>query len=236
MSSKGQNKKLKSISMPRAINVSRKNNYWVVNTKAGPHSKQTAVPLGVVLRDYAGVAATMTDAKHILNKNEVKVNGVIRKDHQFPVGLFDVIAVEKQKLFFRVMFDTKERLILKSMEKESKEKVSKVSKKVMTSKGIQITTTDGRTYYSVKANVGDSVKLALPEAKVTEVIEMKEGNLVYVTKGAHCTETAKIKEIVSGTQRRDELVKLSNGEKEFETTTRNVIVIGKSKPEMGDLQ
>jgi len=235
MSSKGENKKAKAISMPRIVGVSKKNNYWTVKTKAGPHKKETSVPLGIVVRNYSGIVKTMKEAKHILNNNEVKVNGVVRTAHQFPVGLFDVVAIEKQKLFYRMLLDTKERLIVKQIDKESKDKVSKITNKVMTTKGIQITTDDGRTYYGVKANVKDSVKLALPEGKVIEVLEFKSGACVYITKGAHCSEIATIKEIVSATQRRDLLVKLSDGKKEFETTAKNVIVVGKNKPEMQDM-
>jgi len=236
MSRKGENKKSKAISMPTAINVSRKETFWAVKTKAGPHTKQTSVPLGLVLRNYIGLAKTMKEAKKMLNTNEVKVNGVVRSSHQFPVGLFDVIAVEKQKAFFRVMFDNKQRLIVKAMDKESKEKVSKVARKVMTSKGIQVTTADGRTYIGVKANVGDSLKLALPTGKVDEVLEFKTGMLAYVANGSHCAQIATIKEIVSGTQRRDALVKLASGKNEFETIAANVIVIGKTKPEMADVE
>ncbi|MFA6268663.1 MAG: 30S ribosomal protein S4e [archaeon] len=236
MSKKGQNKKAKAISMPKTINVSKKNNFWTVQTKAGPYSKMTSVPLGIVVRNYIGIASTLKEAKKMLNESEVKVNGVVRLDHQFPVGLFDVIAIEKQKLFFRVMLDEKGRLIIKPIEKESKEKVSKITNKTMTSKGIQLTTNDGRTYIGTKANVGDSVKLLLPEGKIESVIELKTGATVYVTNGAHCSQIATITEIVLGTQRRDELVKLSKGKENFETILANVIAIGKSKPEMQDIQ
>jgi small subunit ribosomal protein S4e len=235
MSKKGENKKAKAISMSNTINVSRKNHFWTVQTKAGPYNKKNSVPLGIVIRNYIKLAETMTEAKHLLNKKEVKVNGVVRTTHQFPVGLFDVIAIEKQKLFFRVLLDDKERLTVKALEKESKEKVSKVTKKVMTTKGIQLTTNDGRTFVGEKASVGDSIKIALPEGKAASVIEFKEGSMVYVTKGAHCNEIATIKEIISGTQRRDELVKLSSKEGDFETISANVIVIGKGKAEMQDM-
>jgi len=236
MSKKGENKKAKTISIPNVINISRKNSFWTVKTKAGPHNKQTSVPLGLIVRDYIGAVAKMKDAKKVLNSCEVKVNGVVRVDHQFPVGLFDVIAIDKQKLYYRVMLDSKGRLVLNSLDKESKEKVSKVKNKIMTSKGIQVTMNDGRTFTGIKANVGDSVKISLPEGKAQETIEFKEGALALVTKGAHCSQIATIKGIVEGTARRAKLVKLSAGEKEFETVFDNVIVIGKNKSEMTDVQ
>jgi small subunit ribosomal protein S4e len=235
MSNKGESKQTKSRSMPKQIHVSKKETYWIIHTKSGPHSKSTSMPLGLIVRNFAKIATTLREAKAVLNHGEIKVNGVIRKDHQFPVGLFDVVAIEKQKLFFRVLLDDKERLILKAIDKESKEKVSKVTNKIMTKNGVQITTNDGRTYFGVKANVEDSLKLKLPDGKVEEIIKFEEGAAAYVTKGAHASETATVKGIISGTARRRKLVKLANKNEEFETIAENVFIIGKGKSAMQEM-
>ena len=232
MSRKGENKKTKTISMPKAVNTSRKETSWTVNTKAGPHTKETSVALGIVIRNYAAIVSTMKEAKKILNNGEVKVNGIVRKEHQFPIGLFDVISMVKQKLFYRMVFDTKGRLVLKAIDVDAKEKLSKVTGKVMTSKGIQITTDDARTYFGIKANVGDSLKVTLPEGKVVEVLEFKEGAAAYITKGAHSSEVAKISEIVQGTEKKEKLVKLVGGKDSFETIAQNIHVVGKDKTEV----
>ncbi len=232
MSRKGQNKKTKTISMPKAVNTSRKETAWTVNTKAGPHTKETSVALGIVIRNYTGIVKTMKEAKKILNNSDVKVNGVVRKEHQFPIGLFDVVTMVKQKMFFRMVFDTKGRLVLKAIDAEAKDKLSKVTGKVMTSKGIQLTTDDARTFIGVKANVGDSLKISLPSGKVTEVVQFKEGAVAYITKGAHCAETAKIVAIVEGTEKKEKLVKLAEGKEIFETTAKNIHVVGKDKAEI----
>ena len=63
----------------------------------------------------------------------------------------------------------------------------------MTSKGVQVTMNDGRTFTGIKANVGDSVKISLPEGKAQQTIEFEEGALALVTKGAHCSQIATIK-------------------------------------------
>jgi small subunit ribosomal protein S4e len=236
MSRKGENKKSKAISAPKAVHINRKDNFWSIRTKAGPHTKETSMPLGLVIRDFAKVVSTLKEAKHALQKGEVKVNGKVRRDHQLPVGLFDVVSIEKQKVFLRVVYDAKGRLTVKLSDKDLKEKVSRVVKKVMNSKGVQITTNDGRTFLGIKANVGDSVKLKLPEGKAESVLEYKAGAVAYVTKGAHSAQIATIKEIVEGTARRAQLVKLVSGKTEFETVAENVFVIGKTKSELEDMQ
>ncbi|MCX6804387.1 MAG: hypothetical protein NTY48_07535 [Candidatus Diapherotrites archaeon] len=235
MSTKGESKRTKTRSMPKQIHVSRKETYWTIRGKTGPHSKDNSMPLGIIIRNFTKNASTLREVKAILKRGEVKVNGVIRDDHQFSVGLFDVVAIEKQKTSYRLLFDSKERLVLKKLEKESKEKICKVASKIMTKKGIQITTNDGRVYYGIKANVEDSVKIKLPEGKVEEVIEFKEGAMAYITKGAHCAETAIVKGIVKGTARRAKLVNLANVKEEFETVAKNVFIIGKGKSAVVEL-
>lgn len=232
MSKKGQDKRTKTINMSRVVNTSRKETAWTVTPKPGPHTKETSVALGIVVRNYIKLGKTMSEAKKILSSGEVKINGIVRKEHQFSVGLFDVISVPKQKLFYRMVFDDKGRLIINSVENEPKDKISKVTRKVMTKKGVQLTTNDSRTYVGIKANVGDSLKLSLPEGKVLEVLEFKEGNLAYITKGAHSSQTAKIIAVIKGTGRKEELVKLQKGKEEFETIAKNVYIIGKNKPEV----
>ena len=65
---------------------------------------------------------------------------------------------------------------------------------------------------------------------------MKEGALVYVTKGSHCAQTGNIVEIVPGTARRKKLVRMENKENKFETTAENVIVIGDKAAAIADLK
>ncbi len=235
MAKKGENKKTKSLNAPKAVQIHRKESVWTIRTKAGAHKKENSVALGIILRNFAKIAKNLGEARKILLASEVKVNGRVRKEYQFGVGLFDVISIEKQKVFYRVMIDEKGRVILKEMKKDSNEKLSKVEKKMVTNKGIQLTTNDGITIIGTKANVGDTLKLKLPENKVEEVIPMEAGALVYLTKGVHCSKHGKIKEIIKGTTKREKLVKIEEEGQEYETTAKNVFVIGKDKGALAEL-
>lgn len=235
MSSKGENKRAKSRSMPKQMPVSRKEFYWTIRLAPGPHNKATSMPLGLVLRNFAQVASNLKEVKKILNSGYVKVNGIVRKSHQFPVGLFDVISIDAQKLYYRVILDKKERLFLKQIEKDSNEKVVKVNAKRMTKKGVQLTTNDGRNYFNVRANVGDSLRISLPEGKVLEVIELKKGSVACVIKGANCSKIVVVEEVIEGTSRRKKLVKFTIGGKTFETVVDNIFLIGKDKKNLEDV-
>jgi len=234
MASKGENKKQKSISAPKARHFSRKKNVWAITSKPGPFSKKTSVPLGFVLRDMAGIAQTMKEVKVILNQAAVKVNGKIIKSHQFPVGLFDVVGIEKTKQRFRLVYDAHSRFVLKEMEaKEKLEKISKiVGKGKMKGGRIRLNTAEGFVFIEDKTglNVGDSIRISLPEKKVVSQIIMKKGNIAYVIGGTHIGEIAAVEEITPGTARRPELVELKKGEMSFKTLGKYVLMVGEKEP------
>lgn len=236
MGKKGGNRKTKALVAPKAVNIKRKQKVWTVHTIPGAHKKNVSLPLAIALRELLGIAKTIKEVKAIVNSGEVKVNGIVKKDPRTGLGLFDVVALEKQKLFFRVLFDKKGRLYLKQLKEKSNEKIVKVEHKKMVSKGVQITTDDSRIYFNKEAKVGDSLKLKLPESKIDKIIPMQKGSLVFITKGEHCAETATIEEIIKGTDKREKLVKLKNKNGEFETIPKNVYVVGTGKSELEDIE
>ena len=236
MSKKGQNRKEKAISAPKAVHIKRKQQYWSVKTRPGAHKREASVALAIILRDYTGLAGTIKEVKEMLNNGDVKVNGIVRKDYQFSTGLFDTVDLEKQKMHYRVVLDSKGRLQVKDMKKPSNVKISRIEHKIMTPKGIQVTTNDGLTFLGVKAKVGDSLKIKLPERKVEKVLPLQKDAMIYVLKGLHGSEMGKVKEIIPGTAKREKLVKFMKGKDEYETVARNMIVIGEKESELDELK
>ena len=236
MSSKGEKKKIKALNAPKAVHIHRKENTWTVTTKAGAHKKEASVSLGIAIRNFTGLAKNLKEVKQILNNGDIKVNGRIRKDYQFGVGLFDVISIEKQKAFYRVLVDAKGRIILHEMKKDSNTKLCRVEKKISNSKGIQITTNDGLTIIGNNAKVGDTLKISFPEVKVEEVFAAEKDAVVYITKGVHCSEQGKILEIIPGTANRERLIKIEKKGKEYATTASNIFVVGKGSVAIDELK
>jgi len=236
MSSKGEKKKTKALNAPKAVHIHRKENTWTVRTRAGAHNKEGSVSLGIAIRNFTGLAKTLKEVKKILNNGDIKVNGRVKKDYGFGIGLFDIISIEKQKAFYRVLIDSKGRIILTEMKKDSTEKLSRVEKKSATSKGIQITTNDGITLMGIDAKVGDTLKVKVPENKVEEIFKMEKGAVVYITKGAHCAEQGKITEITPGTASRDKLIKIEKDGKEYATTAKNIFIVGKDKVAIDEIK
>ena len=235
MAKKGEAKKLKALNAPKTAKISRKESTWTVNTNKGPHKKNDSVALLLILRNIIKIGENSKEVQKILNAGEVKVNEKIVKDYSLPIGLLDVVTIDAQKLSFRILFDKKRRVVLKELKEASNEKIVKVTNKVATKKGIILGTNDGRTIKSDKAKVGDSLKISLPEGKVEKVLELKKGALVYITKGAHCSSTGKITEIIQGSISREKLVRIEIEGKEYETIEKNTMVIGDNKAELAEL-
>ena len=59
----------------------------------GPHPGKRAYPLGIVLRDVLKVASTGYEVDRILKAGKVKVDGLIRRDPNFAIGLMDIVEL-----------------------------------------------------------------------------------------------------------------------------------------------
>lgn len=234
MANKGGSNRNKRRALPVARQVLRKTYTWALRPTPGPHSKETVLPLGEIIREKLGLASNRKEIKAILNSGNVLVDGKLRKEAKFPVGLFDVIKLEAEKKQFRVVFDRKGRLQLQEMDaKEAPLKVVKVVRKKMLGKNaVQLTANDGKTFTEKdpKARVGDSLVIELPENKVAEQLELKEGQLVYLMAGNHVGKIATVQKLVPGTMQKKALAELSAKEGDFQTITDNLLVLGNKKP------
>ena len=240
MANRGESKSQKSISAPKARYFLRKKNVFTAKTRAGPHSKKTSVPMSFVLRELLEVASNLKEAKRVLSKGKIKVNGTMRKDARFNVGLFDMLELTPEKKKYRIVLDKKGRLVLKEIDFKSKDfKVSKVtSKRKMKNGKVMATTNDGFTIElgKEKVNVDDSVRISLPSLKIEEVYPLEKGNTVFIIGGTHVGEQSHVESVTHGEIQRKKLVSLKADEKSFQTITKNVLVVGKGKSEIEALE
>ena len=172
---------LKRLAAPRFWTIPRKHGKYVVCPSPGPHPKDFCFPLLIVVRDILGIAEKARDAKKIIKAKEILVDGRIRTDHKFPVGLFDVISIPKIGKNYLIV-PSKKGLELKEIdEKMAKEKLCKIiGKKMVKGNKVQTTMHDGKTFLAEieekdKFNVGDTVKVKLNPEKyeVKEVVKYK---------------------------------------------------------------
>ncbi|MDK2781009.1 MAG: small subunit ribosomal protein S4e [Archaeoglobi archaeon] len=221
----------KRITAPKSWPVPRKEYKWVVKPSPGPHSQETSIPLAVVLRDILKVAHNMREVKKILNEGQIYVDGKVRKNYKFPVGLFDVISIPSIDAHYRVVYDKKGVLRLVETEKPDVKLCKIINKTVVKGGRIQLNLHDGANILGDNSfSTKESILISLPEKNILEKVEYKEGNLALVTGGTHIGELARIKEIriVRGPQ--PNRVLLSKDGEDFETIEDYVFVVGEDEP------
>lgn len=220
-------KKLKRLLAPKFWKVPKKIRKWVVSPRPGPHKKFECIPLQIILRDILKIVDTGKEAKTVIKKGEILVDGRPRKDHAYPVGLFDSVAIPKIKKFYRVVPTEKGLELIEISEEESKLKICRINNKKILKKGrLQLNLHDGRNLL-VEEDVyktGDSLLIELPSQKILQHIKLEEGSLAVVTKGKESGKIVKIKRVEVNK------VICELGGREIEVMKKFVFVVGKEKP------
>ena len=125
------------------------NGKYASRPSAGPHKLRESIPLTVLLKNRLRYALTSNDVVKIVKDKEglIKVDGKIRRDTRYPLGMMDVVSIDKTGEHFRILYDVKGRFQAQKIdEKEAKFKLCKVKRKAMGPTKIPyIVTHDGRT-------------------------------------------------------------------------------------------
>jgi len=223
---------LKRIRAPKFWKISRKERKWTIAPRPGPHKKFECIPLLIIVRDILHLAETGKEAKSIIKKGEILVDGKPRKDFAYPVGLFDVIAIPKIKSFYRVVPTSYGLDLLKIDEKESNLKICKIFNKTTVKKGkIQLNLNDGKNILADgEFKTGGSVLIELPSLKIVEYIPMEKNFIGIVVKGKRSGMMGKIKKLVKGKFGQPAKVICTIGNEEVEILEKYLFVVGKEKP------
>jgi small subunit ribosomal protein S4e len=222
---------LKRVASPRSWPVTRKTSKWIAKPSPGPHSEEYGMPLIVVLRDLLHVADKAKEIKQILHEGKVLVDGKVRKDHHFPVGLFDVVSIPELKASYRVMIgeDAKFKLVPVS---DASAKLLKIVNKTTVSGGrTQLNFHDGTTMIaSNDYHTKDSIVLQVPEKSIAQHLKYEVGSSVVITGGKHAGTFGKIKEIRIIKSTTPNRITISTPAGDFDTVEKYVFVIGKETP------
>jgi small subunit ribosomal protein S4e len=230
---------LKKVASPRSWPIPKKTNIWVTKPKPGPHSLKQAIPLGVIIRDILKLTDNMRETKRVLNEGNILVDGIVRRDHKFPVGIFDVIQAPKLGASYRMLLDPRGRLRLNELDVDEPKKPCKILNKTTVKGGkAQLNLHDGTNILaSNDYKTRDTIILDIPGKSVHKHIKYEPGNLAVVIGGTHSGQLANILEIKTVRSSRHNMVVLSKDDgTQFETIEDYVFVVGTDKPEfnLGD--
>ena len=218
----------KRLSASEKLKIARKGYKWVVKPSPGPHKE--AIPLLVVIRDLLGLVDNAKEGRYVIGAGKILVDGVVRKNYKFPVGLFDVISIPDLDSHYRIVFDDHGRYIPIEIE-DYNVKLYRINNKTVVKGGkIQLNLFDGTNILADNSyKTKDSILLSIPDKEIKDHVKYGVGSLVLVTGGNHVGEIGKIKEIKVVRSSQPNLVEIE-GDYTFTTIEDYVFVIGRDKP------
>lgn len=217
---------------PTFWDIRRKESQFVMRVKPGPHPKNSAYPLGMVLRDAIKVTHTAKESQLILNEGKVKVDGVVRRDPNLAVGLMDVVELANGQAYRLVPKDSELLAPVTAEDAEKAVKLAKITSKVTTKgKKLQYGFHDGKTLITdADMKVGDTCLLELPGAKVKDHIKFEKGSTALIITGENAGKVGKIDDLREGIFSLPTRAFVSFGDKTVELPVEMVMVVGKDKP------
>jgi small subunit ribosomal protein S4e len=229
MGKRGAPKHMKRIVVPTAVPIhDKKGSEWMIKAHPGPHPREMAIPLGVLLRDVLKVARTGREVHRILTNRLVRVDGSVRVEEKFPVGLMDVISFPESKKHYRLLLDSKGRLEPSEIkDAESASKTGKVVKKHTIRKGkINVTLHDGRNLVTDNhVKVGDSVVVSLPKVELKTHLKREKGSKCLIVEGKHAGSIVSLKEIIQRKGGKPSEALVAKGNDEFITVANYLFVV-----------
>lgn len=232
MGKRGGDTRVKRQMAPTFWDIKRKESQFVLKVKPGPHPKDRAYPLGMVLRDVINVASTMHEAQRILTAGKVKVEGIVRRDPNLAVGLMDVIELASGQAYRLV---PKGSVLLTAISIEDAEKNLKLvkitSKTTIKSNRSQYGFHDGKSLVSDQnLKVGDSCIIEIPEVKIKTHIPFEKDATALIISGENAGNIGKIEDIKDGIFSLPKRALVSFGDRSVEIPVEKVIVVGTDKP------
>lgn len=229
----GGDTRVKRQMAPTFWNIRRKKGRFVLRVKPGGHSKRRAYPLGIILRDVLKIANTMHEAERIVNGSKIKVDGIIRRDVNFGVGLMDIVELASIGQAYRFVPKDSRLLVPVSVNDDEKfKKLLKITSKVaIKGSKVQYGFHDGRTVISdQKMRVGDTCVVQLPESKINEHIEFGRGSVVLVTSGENAGGVGKVEDIRDGVFSLPKRALVSFAERSVELPVEIIMTVGSERP------
>ena len=232
MGKKGRDTRMKRQLAPPFWAIKRKEGQFVMRVNPGPHPRNRAYPLGTVLRDVLNVASTAFEAERILKAGKVKVDGMERRDHNFAVGLMDVVELAMGQAFRMV---PKNSALLSPITIDEAEKGLKLvkitSKTIVRGNKIQYGFHDSKTLISDQnLKVGDSCVVSLPETNITNHIPFEKGSTALIITGENAGALGRIEDIKDGIFSLPKRALVSFGDKSVELPVEMVITVGSDRP------
>ena len=244
MGRKGERGHLKRKPAPKMWPIHRKEAVWTVMPKPGPHSISRSLPLALIVRDMLGFAKTAKEAKKIISQGKITVDGKVRRDERFLVGLMDVISILDAKKAYRVLPSGKGLFLHPIGADEAAFKLCRIENKTVVKGGNMyldlhdgasslINVSDSQSLEETVYHTLDVLKLSVPDRELLGYTKLIVGAPAIVIGGKNMGKYGKVTTIEkkSDKKRRNLLVTLKdvNGD-QFQTILDFVFILGDTEP------
>lgn len=229
---------LKRHMMPKTWKISRKEKTYAVCPSPGPHPKKNSIPLLVIVRDILKHAETGDEAKAIIKRGLVSVDGIVRKGHRYPAGFMDSIAIKGTAEHFRIMLGPNGLLLHKIEASDANRKLCIIRKKYTMKGNVQcISLHDGRVLLLGKEKTeykpGETIEIEIPNRNIIGRFKIEKGANAMIISGKNMGIHGKIKEVRDRKFMTEKsTVILESGGKEIETLKEYVMATGSRKEGM----
>jgi len=239
----GGKRHLKALAAPPFWPILRKEYKWVVKPSPGPHPIDRSIPLLLIVRNILGYAETAREARRLIAEGHFKVDGRVRRNYKYPVGLMDVIEIVDTGEYYRVIpVPTKVLGLIRIDRDEARFKLCRIENKTTVKGGhIQLNLHDGRNILirvsDPKKPVEDvyktlgTVQVSIPEQRLLSYIPLREGVIAIISGGRNVGRVGRVISIQRGMRRFRSIVTLEDkyGNR-FQTSLDYVFPIGEDKP------
>jgi len=243
MGRKGGQRHLKRLPAPVLWPIHRKEYRWIVKARPGPHGMNRCLPLLLIVRDMLKLVKMRREAKFLLSEGHIKVDGRVRRDDDYPVGLMDVMDIPLVKKAYRILPAPKRGLILHPITSEERGfKLCQLVNKTSVKGGrLQLNLHDGRNIVLKVADprkpledvyeTYDTLKIQVPEMEVSAHLKLEEGVLAVVTGGKNMGRYGEVVGIEKKKGPYSPTITLKDGEgNQFKTVIDYIFAIGKGTP------
>lgn len=241
----GISRHMKRHAAPTFWPLIRKDFKWAVKPSAGPHPASRSIPLLVLVRDVLKYVERGMEARKLIAEGHFRVDGVVRTDYKFPVGLMDVIEVIDTGEFFRVIpAPTAYMTLIPVSREEGSFKLCRIENKTTVDGGhIQLNLHDGKNVLIRVSNPSKpsedvyktmgTLKVTIPKLEVVKYLPLQSNSMVIITSGRSVGKVGRLASISEGMGRHRKLVKIEGlkGDAIY-TTLDKVFVIGVESPEI----
>jgi small subunit ribosomal protein S4e len=229
---------------PFFLPISKKAYKWTIHPSPGPYKKDESIPLAILVRDYLKLAVNLREARRIISERKIFVDGRVRTDYKFPVGMMAVVAIPSIDFYYRIMPDNIKYLLPKQISKEdSKYKYIRIiNKTILKGNIIQLNLEDGRNIIISKEKIKEfnlptltTLKIEIPSQTIITYFPLKEGNYALIIGGRNIGGHGIIKTIKYSEYKRRKYsivtIEAADG-KIYQTNLENVMSIGDAKPDL----